>query len=223
MGEEKYRNDEREGILACLREYAPFTTLPVRAQEWTVRVIERSLFNSTIDKAKEKNIPTYWGEDNFVAQYASLGYTLKINLDINSSVNRDRPKKIREYAVSKVYNFLAFRYFRSLVKKMGLFPVELCDKIQKLVPYFDLRRVGTLNSQELNPLINEPYIIQLKIRSEQGTKIKFSTMYTCSSCGEKKTKLYELQTRSLDEGGTLFVQCVICGKVWTSRMKLKKI
>ena len=37
--------------------------------------------------------------------------------------------------------------------------------------------------------------------------------YTCSKCKGKKTKTFEKQIRSLDEGSTTFVRCV-CGHTW---------
>src|SRR5271166_3376689 len=95
------RITEYNAILGCLKEYSLFDKLHSEIQLWAAKTIERSLFNAVIDKAKEKGIPTYWTEDDFISQYASLGYTLKINLDVNSSVNRD--KLCPDYSASRVY------------------------------------------------------------------------------------------------------------------------
>ena len=40
--------------------------------------------------------------------------------------------------------------------------------------------------------------------------------FTCSKCKSRKTSFYEVQTRSADEGMTLFIACLSCGKRWKS-------
>ena len=38
--------------------------------------------------------------------------------------------------------------------------------------------------------------------------------FKCSRCGQRKTKYYQLQTRSADEPMTTFVTCVVCNNRW---------
>lgn len=48
----------------------------------------------------------------------------------------------------------------------------------------------------------------------QETKTEFTnTEFKCPSCGKRQCTTWEKQTRSLDEGATLFAKCV-CGRVW---------
>jgi DNA-directed RNA polymerase subunit M/transcription elongation factor TFIIS len=216
MSEEVYRKDECAAILATLMEYEPLNVFPNEVLRHIAKVIERGILNSSVQKAKEKGIPTYWADDNFVALYASIGYTLKMNLDINSSVNIDKTPEIRYYIASRIYNYLILKYTKFLIREHELLLPTVWEKIQSYVEYMDPKIMSSMNSNKLNPLINKPYIEQIHIREQQETKIKFSTMYQCI-CGERKTISYEIQTRSLDEGGTQFIKCVSCNKVWTSR------
>lgn len=208
------RENECKQIRNAIISYKLFNTLTNAQIQWLVKTIERGLYNTTIDKAKEHNIPVYWHNDNFVAQYTSLGYTLKMNIDINSSVNQHRPQFIREYVASRIYAWFTIKYLQFLVKSIN---PRVMQCICAYIPHFDPKKLGSMPAQELNPLINEPYVLRLQIRAEQSTKIKYSKMYSCYNCGEKKTKVYELQTRSLDEGGTLFIECLVCGCVRRSR------
>jgi DNA-directed RNA polymerase subunit M/transcription elongation factor TFIIS len=215
------RITERCAILDSLREYAPFLTWPDDLQNYAAAIIERGLYNITIDHAKINNVPTYWGNSAFLAQYASLGYTIKINIDVNSSINKNKSPEINSYAVSRINNYFKILYFRYLMNTFyqhnniltlpGIF-----QQIIAAIPYFELRKVGSLSASDINPHINVPYISQLDMRAKQSTVIKYSTMYKCL-CGESKTHIYELQTRSFDEGATIFVRCISCCKVWTTR------
>jgi DNA-directed RNA polymerase subunit M/transcription elongation factor TFIIS len=87
-------------------------------------------------------------------------------------------------------------------------------KIKDYIPCIQPQLMGKLSSEELNPLINKPYVDQLLIREQQETKVKYSTMYKCSACGERKTISYTIQTCSGDEGDTQFVKCLCCPRVW---------
>lgn len=42
-----------------------------------------------------------------------------------------------------------------------------------------------------------------------------SAIFECPACNEKKSKFRQLQTRSGDEGSTLFLTCLACGHEWT--------
>ncbi|TPX70032.1 hypothetical protein SpCBS45565_g02067 [Spizellomyces sp. 'palustris'] len=39
-------------------------------------------------------------------------------------------------------------------------------------------------------------------------------MFQCGKCKQRKTKYYQMQTRSADEPMTTFVTCVVCGNKW---------
>ena len=42
-----------------------------------------------------------------------------------------------------------------------------------------------------------------------------SVIFECPACGARKSKFRQLQTRSGDEGSTLFLTCLACGHEWT--------
>lgn len=41
-----------------------------------------------------------------------------------------------------------------------------------------------------------------------------SSLFKCFKCGKKECTFYSMQTRSADEGETVFVRCTICGNTW---------
>jgi DNA-directed RNA polymerase subunit M/transcription elongation factor TFIIS len=45
-------------------------------------------------------------------------------------------------------------------------------------------------------------------------EVKICTIWTCPRCKARKTTFKEAQTRSLDEGATIIVTCLECGKVF---------
>jgi transcription elongation factor S-II len=42
--------------------------------------------------------------------------------------------------------------------------------------------------------------------------------FRCGKCGQRKTKYYQLQTRSADEPMTTFVTCLNCNHRWRVRI-----
>jgi len=210
------RKLEQEGVLTCLREYSPFARLPVGDLQIVAACIERGIHNAAYDKACEKCIPLRWDNENFVAQYSSVGYDVKINLDINSSINAGREDEIRYYVAERVYNWVILRYTRALALHHNPDSAPVWQAVEQYLATIGPDRLGYLSFDNLNPLINKPYIDQLKIREKQETQIKYSTMYSCKSCGNRKIITYLLQTRGLDEGSTQFFRCLTCQKIWSS-------
>lgn len=41
-----------------------------------------------------------------------------------------------------------------------------------------------------------------------------TTMYECGKCHHNECEIYELQTRGVDEGTTIFLTCTNCGNKW---------
>jgi DNA-directed RNA polymerase subunit RPC12/RpoP len=50
--------------------------------------------------------------------------------------------------------------------------------------------------------------------TDDYTPTEFVTLYKCGKCGERKTTVHELQTRSADESMTLFITCFNCKHRW---------
>lgn len=206
-------------IEEILDNYPKFKKLNSRHKKKIAEIIEKSILKATIDKSIERSIPVYWDSDNFVEQYSNIGYHVKINLDINSEINLNKPEKIRNYLAEQVYLSYLCLYLETLFEKYTNIPflkisLPIRLKILGFISNFNLKRIGYMNSLELNPNINQVYIDELKLRSQQTIKIKYSQLYKCSKCSNSKTQMREIQTRCLDEGATLFIYCLVCGHNW---------
>jgi DNA-directed RNA polymerase subunit M/transcription elongation factor TFIIS len=211
-----HRELERRELTNCLSGYAPFWEFDFDLRNWCVKTIERSIYNATVDKAKEKGIRSFWSEADFVAIYDGISANLRENIDIDSNINSPHVEEIRTHVANKICEAMKFRIITEALGA-GVGPgTQYIERMRAAQKIFDLAKIGYYSSLTLNPAINRPYIEQLQIRNSQETVIRYSKMYLCV-CGERKTKTYELQTRSLDEGGTLFIQCLSCHRVWTSR------
>jgi hypothetical protein len=55
-----------------------------------------------------------------------------------------------------------------------------------------------------------------QIATLEGDEASASTtdMFQCRKCKERKTRYYQMQTRSADEPMTTFIYCVVCGNRW---------
>jgi transcription elongation factor S-II len=53
-----------------------------------------------------------------------------------------------------------------------------------------------------------------EITTENEMQQATSDLYKCSKCGKRETTFYQLQTRSMDEPTTSFINCVNCGHRW---------
>jgi DNA-directed RNA polymerase subunit M/transcription elongation factor TFIIS len=216
-----YRKSELKAIYANLKSYKPLTQISKRSLTRIARKIEIGIHNYAIEKANERNVAAYWENEKFVEQYSSIGYLVKMNLDTNSSVNAGQLPEIRDFTAARIYNY----YLKKMLQAAGMCKIALngvfvsSEKAESRdirIAYFNPVKLARYGSNDMNALINKSYVDQLRIRGQQNIEKKYSRMYKCSACGENKTEVYELQTCSGDEGGTLFVNCVNCGKRWTS-------
>jgi transcription elongation factor S-II len=53
-----------------------------------------------------------------------------------------------------------------------------------------------------------------EIEAENAQKTTTTDLYKCGKCGKSETTFYQLQTRSMDEPTTSFINCVNCGNRW---------
>ena len=216
----KIRDIEKSAILRVCNNYDKFNLLNLSLKIKLVKLIESGILNSAIDKSRERNIQTYWDNENFIELYSNIGYTIKFNIDIESSINKNKENKVRTYLIENLYNYILIYYLKMIYKKnqnktiLHILPDKLFQMILSYINFIDPKKIGYMSDIELNPFINQIYIDELNIRCQQTVKVKFSSMYTCNQCGSKKSRQREIQTRSGDEGGTLFINCLNCGHIW---------
>ena len=80
----------------------------------------------------------------------------------------------------------------------------------------DPSNVGSMTSYEMSKKIDDQELIEKKnkrLESNLENK-KFTTLVSCPKCHKKKATFYEKQTRSGDEGKSVFYTCLECGKKW---------
>ena len=237
------RKKEFDSIGHICSNFLLFKKLDFTLQKKLVKEVEQSISNASIDKANANIYLLIGIMIDFIELYSNIGYNIKINIDINSRINISKPENTRFYLISNLYNFIILKYLKNKYKKYKSkqpnasfniinpnitnpnikskvkfhlfdFPIKIIDHIFSFIPSVNAKRVGYMNPLELNPYINQTYIDALALRANQEITIKYSTMFTCSQCGTKKTQMKEIQTRSSDEGGTLFVTCLTCGLTW---------
>lgn len=211
------REETRELICEILAEYEPWASININGLlEKTAAIIESSCHNANVDKAREKNIPTFWEEETFVEQYSNIVYTVLINIDPKSSVNQDRPP-IPPSDTSDVSEgsdvLLIHRILISSVLSCLSLPQSSIDILTK-ISGIDLSKIGYMSSIEFNPHINQHILDEIETRSAQVVNVKTTEMYLCEKCKQRKTKYWKAQTRSGDEGYTIFIECQVCGHEW---------
>ena len=77
-----------------------------------------------------------------------------------------------------------------------------------------------MTSEELYPEIKEEDIRKIKEEEaliEKFNKLKLekaNSIYTCGKCKQNKVEYKQVQTRSADEGMSVFCTCLNCGNKW---------
>lgn len=206
--EKEIRSAERVQLTLICKGCPKFDELPKNIQSGMIKLIESGILDATVDKANERNIQSYWEGLQFREQYGNISYPIKLNLDPNSSVNKNKPDHIRYYLINKICAYMRLLMFR---KHFGLSDQAMVVMGKRLM---NPELLGYQNSLNLNPYINEKYVTELRLRADENIQVKSSQLYKCAQCGNKKTLIKEKQTRAGDEGGTLFITCIVCGTRW---------
>jgi DNA-directed RNA polymerase subunit M/transcription elongation factor TFIIS len=215
----KKQNPIREKEINILTEicdnYEPFKKLPANIKKIIIVKIEKSILNASIDEAVKKNLSTYWENTDFLEIYNTNSYRVKTNLDIDSYVNKNKKENIKCYLIKQIYNYAKLLFLKHLQKTtLSMLDDTNIEEITKYVYFIDPEALGNMDSLKLNPMINKEYIDELELRNEQKLNVKYSEMYKCGNCGKRKTKQRQVQTRSADEGSTLFITCIECNHEW---------
>ena len=120
------------------------------------------------------------------------------------------------------------RYFKELYKNKALSIIHNLKeprshlKVRVLDGDVKTRDLSTMKADELWP--TGPYDqekrqleydeLRKRLAKEKDDAEDFVGMFTCGKCKSKRTKYYQMQTRSADEPMTTFVTCINCGKRW---------
>lgn len=213
MADVAIRKCQRESFMECMQNYPLFKALPKTQQLTVARKLERSCYNANIEKSHKNHIPNYWDNSTFVEQYETICYNIKVNLDPESSVNKECSEKARNFLPKRIYNSVIAGFIRVIWQKVNL-PTKLLELVLQRLPQIRPEEVGKMNSIEMNPLISKKFIEDITLRSKQMIKKKYTTMYPCPKYGHRQATIRSQQTKSGDEGVTHFLNCLICGDRW---------
>ena len=78
----------------------------------------------------------------------------------------------------------------------------------------DLSIIPWLEPFKLDNSMWQVYIDKINKNKETIEKMATINVFKCKKCGEKKCTSYQLQTRSIDEPMTTFINCTVCGNSW---------
>ena len=92
---------------------------------------------------------------------------------------------------------------------------SLIDKINK--KQINIDQLAFMSFQQLFPkhwkeMLDEKYKREKLMYEDKQESM--TDQFKCGRCKQRKCTYYELQTRSADEGMTIFITCIICGHRW---------
>lgn len=200
----KYRVDTIINLSHILKQYELWNVYPLLLKK-TALVIESSCYNNSVDQANEKVIPTFWEETRFVELYSNVIYLISINLDHKSSINQESPSPNNEDMV-----------IHKALQSATMFLLDISNNSRKKIQscILSLENIGYMPTHEFNPHINRGIFDEIEYRNSQKIEIKTTEMYLCNRCRNRKTRYWKVQTRSGDEGYTIFVECQVCYFQW---------
>ena len=206
---------------------------------YVTKISEKDSNDSESDYSEDEYIDEY-EEDDIETEYDSHDeeeyYEEEDECDTKSrSITRDNDKVITESFREKSRKLLTnnFKKYELIKKNLSEKVIEIEELIYEksdniLRNYLDLVRIvytGCFNYTfvQLKNIVNDyfnsvPFSKCKKIDDKHLNNITcrlepVSGIHKCK-CGCDKVYSYELQTRSADEGMTLFLQCYDCGRKW---------
>lgn len=147
----------------------------------------------------------------FNNNYNSFIYNFMNNINFNSEMNKELQHNNNDFLIN---NFKKYILFSLLTQKMKNISLIRCIH-DELFQNFKLNKILKANTFYLNPYFNMEYVEKINLKSKQKVESTISRLYVCGKCKKNKTKYNKKQTRSCDEGYTIFVNCVECGHKWT--------
>lgn len=189
---------EHVRFLNCCTNYKPFARLPKPLQHIGINII--------LEKIKEKSFCNIKNAINW-DHFHNLAFTMKINLDVESSINATSKN---DHLIRGLTNYILFAYFVS-IGAMTCKDFKFLKKQSNMISPHD---IFNINPQTFNMPNNKKYIDNIKKRTEEKIEHKTTRMHFCVKCQNRKTRVQEMQLRCGDEGATTFIECVVCGHRW---------
>lgn len=132
-------------------------------------------------------------------------YTEVINKSVNSMLEMEWSDIDKEN-----YNYITTRTLTYLDADSK----DNCPKLIDAVLMESNTSIGIISSKQAFYDKFQDYYKQLEERSNVDVKYKTSKNYTCPKCKYQETIIIGAQTRSLDEGETLYANCNKCKYKW---------
>lgn len=176
--------------------FPEFGQLKQPIREKIVELIELSIYK------KNLTVSNYLNED----LYCNDMYTLKINIDLRSSIPKDETSE--KYIGRRIYRY------GQLLSIAPFLNTLLIKFFIKTFNIRDISKISNENPQMLNEKINGKYFEEIIVRANTSIEEKSTRMYLCKKCNTRKAKTNKQQTRGLDEAVTIFVECLTCGNNW---------
>ena len=115
----------------------------------------------------------------------------------------------------KIYINKSISLYTNIDKTSYIKNDSLMDKINK--KQINIDKLAFMSFQQLFPnhwkeMLDEKYKREKLMYEDKPESM--TDQFKCGRCKQRKCTYYELQTRSADEGMTLFITCIICGNRW---------
>ena len=182
-------------IFQCCSTYKKFEKLPKLLTNTYIKSLEYLIYQKNID-----HIDNTLNVNNYISDC----YLLKINLDITSSVNS---LSNNIFLIDGIYNYILSKIIYKLSPRFN----KIFTKYRNIISPQDILKLDYL---KVNMANNKKYIDHIQNRMNEKIIYKTTAMYYCPKCKQRKTRVQEMQLRCGDEGGTSFIECVVCGYSW---------
>lgn len=154
------------------------------------------------------------------------------NTLINSELTKTLEKSIYEYTkkickkrnilplwtneiFKKIYLNKSISLYSNIDKDSYIKNENLITKINS--NKINLDNIAFMSYQELFPEHSKQFLDEKYKREKlmyEDTQESMTDQFKCGRCKQRKCTYYELQTRSADEGMTIFITCINCGWRW---------
>lgn len=156
-------------------------------------------------------------------KYKNIKYT---RATVEELIAKKMPKNPKNGSIVEkhIYNSAIYSY-----KKMfNIAPTSTSDEFCRMYADIAFTIINRITSKNVKDIINilkenktdwtDPVFADIvnKRKAEESvfTGEVEDGIHECRKCGGKKTKSCDMQTRSADEGATVFVFCVTCKNIW---------